>query len=96
MKVKLKIALGVFFLGAISLSLGIIGSITAKILSTDYDEILAEEVPIANVALDTNIDILMLRRYEKDMFLNLANSEKHGEYFKKFKEQLLKLDSAGF
>jgi methyl-accepting chemotaxis protein len=90
MKLKEKIGLGVSLLGGVALFLGASGSYTASLLSSSYNGILEEDVPTATAALEAHIGVLMLRRFEKDMFLNLGNKEALDEYFKKFKAQVTK------
>ena len=52
-------------------------------------EILAlKEAKLVENAQRTRANILGLRRYEKDVFLNIDSSEKVAEYCKKFEEQL--------
>ncbi len=57
--------------------------------STSYaDEIAEQHSAVSEQAADVKVLMLQLRRYEKDLFLNLGNQKKMEGYTKKFKKKV--------
>jgi methyl-accepting chemotaxis protein len=56
--------------------------------------ILEFDAPLVELAHRVRADTLELRRFEKDMFLNMGNAEKEAEYFAKWSDQKKKLHDA--
>jgi len=67
-------------------SVGSTAAITTHILEVD--------APLVELAHRVRSDTLELRRFEKDMFLNMGNAEKEAEYFTKWSDQKNKLGEA--
>jgi methyl-accepting chemotaxis protein len=67
-------------------SLGSTAAITTHILEVD--------APLVELAHRVRADTLELRRFEKDIFLNMGNAEKEAEYVAKWTDQKTKLHEA--
>src|SRR5258708_2612303 len=52
------------------------------------------DVAVSSSANDANIATLDLRRFEKDLFLNIGNAEKQTEYLGKWNEAKHRLDES--
>lgn len=59
-----------------------------RYLTNSSTEILAHEAKVAEHSARLRADVLGLRRYEKDAFINIGNKEKEAEYAAKWKEQI--------
>ena len=57
-------------------------------LSTTTTEILRHDAKLAEHSARLRANVLGLRRYEKDSFINIGNKQKVGEYAGKWKEQM--------
>ena len=92
-KKSIGILLGVGF-GIVLLLLvltGVLGywstsSISAMAIK-EFKEMLRTDAAIAEHSARARSNVLGLRRFEKDMFLNIGSKEKEEDYFKKWKEQ---------
>ncbi len=74
--------------------LGIISSgITYKI-NHNYSDLLDEEAELAFQALTAEVSMLQLRRYEKDILINIGKSDAQKSYLEKFNENLKQLKDA--
>ncbi len=65
-------------------------------LHQDVTRTINSDVALAQVASDLNIDVLMLRRFEKDSFININVPDTVASYFKKWQDnlQVLRADLA--
>ena len=76
--------------GAVTLIIVVIGGIGFWGISNEtreMDDLSRSELPFFQVAKEIKIEMLQHRRYEKDYFLNIGNSEKQAGYLKKFEEK---------
>src|SRR5216684_4280442 len=77
--------LGMSVLGAIlTLAVGVAGYWGMQSISRTTHDMLAQEAQIARHSARLRAHVLGLRRYEKDMFINLADARKVDDYEKKF------------
>jgi methyl-accepting chemotaxis protein len=77
--------LGMSALGAIlTIAVGVVGYWGMQSISRTTHEMLAQEAQIARHSARVRAHVLGLRRYEKDMFINLADARKVDDYEKKF------------
>lgn len=57
-------------------------------LHQDVTKTINSDVALAQIASDLNADVLMLRRFEKDSFININAAESVASYFKKWQDAL--------
>jgi len=78
--------LGMSVLGAIlTLAVGVAGYWGMQSISRTTHDMLAQEAQIARHSARLRAHVLGLRRYEKDMFINLADARKVDDYEKKYR-----------
>ncbi|MBI5894432.1 MAG: methyl-accepting chemotaxis protein, partial [Deltaproteobacteria bacterium] len=82
---RLKIGFGAVLL--ILLITGLVGYWGINSVSGTTIKMLQGDANIAEYSARARANVLALRRYEKDIFLNIGSKEKEEEYVKKWKEQ---------
>jgi methyl-accepting chemotaxis protein len=87
MKIKAKIGLGFGILLLLSGAIGVAGYWGANSIIRNFHHMLETDAAIADHSARAQANVLGLRRYEKDIFLNIGAKEKEEEYLKKWKEQ---------
>ncbi|MEI6128067.1 MAG: methyl-accepting chemotaxis protein, partial [Pseudomonadota bacterium] len=87
MKLGIKLGLGFGVLIVFMLTMYAAGLWGMKSIEQKTMEILQTDATIMNDASRARANTLGLRRYEKDIFINIASPEKREEYFKKWQEQ---------
>ena len=66
---------------------GIVGYWGSRSLSNETAEMLSGDAVVAQHSSRARANVLGTRRYEKDLFINIASAEKQAEYLAKWKEQ---------
>ena len=87
MKIGMRLAAGFGFLLLMLVGIAISGYWGAGSISGMTIAMLQGDSNVAEHAARARANVLGLRRYEKDLFLNIGASEKEKEYFTKWKEQ---------
>ncbi|MBF0539693.1 MAG: methyl-accepting chemotaxis protein, partial [Nitrospirae bacterium] len=86
MKISLKLALGFGFVLLLLLVTGAIGHWGLELVHDTVGKALGTDVNVAVHSAMLKADVLTLRRYEKDVFINIANAKKVESYFNKWNE----------
>lgn len=86
-----RIYLGLFAMGVLLTSIGTMGHRGLSAVSERAEQVIAHDSHLAKLALRIQATSLRLRRFEKDMFLNVHNAEKVAEYEKKWDAALVEL-----
>jgi methyl-accepting chemotaxis protein len=87
MKIGMRLALGFGFLLVMLISIGITGYWGVNSISNATIAMLNGDANVSEHSARARANVLGLRRFEKDLFLNIGSKEKEEEYFKKWKEQ---------
>jgi methyl-accepting chemotaxis protein len=87
MKIGMRLSLGFGFVLAMLIGIGLSGYWGANSISTLTINMLQGDSTVSEHAARARANVLGLRRYEKDMFINIGSKDKEEEYFKKWKEQ---------
>ncbi len=87
MKIGAKLGLGFGVVIVLAIIIGASGYWGLHSLSTITINMLRTDAQISENAARARANVLGLRRYEKDLFLNLGKKDKEEEYMKKWKEQ---------
>ena len=91
MKLSTKLGMGFGVVLLLSILVGVSGYWGTQSLSgtaiKEFHEMLQGDAAIAQHSARARADVLGLRRFEKDIFLNIGNKDKEEEYLKKWKEQ---------
>ncbi len=82
MKIGTRLKLGFVLVLFLLLGIGLAGSWGVNALSSTTVKILGTDAKIAEHSARARADILLLRRGEKDFFLNIGSPEKQAEYYK--------------
>ncbi|WP_243372182.1 methyl-accepting chemotaxis protein [Geotalea sp. SG265] len=82
LKLSFSVLLGMLLL------VGVAGYWVTNQLSESIGEILHHEAKVAEYSARLRADVVGVRRYEKDYFINMGNREKMSEYYSKWKEQM--------
>ena len=88
MKIGSRLFLGFGVTILILIAIGGSGYWGASSITNETMRLLHSDVAINGSAMDLTIGILNMRRFEKDLFLNIGNAEKEAEYTKKWDEAL--------
>lgn len=86
LKIGAKLGLGFGVVLFLLLGVGLTGYWGASSLSSTTEKALATDAKIAQNSARARADILLLRRGEKDIFLNIGSEEKQTEYVKAWNE----------
>ncbi len=87
MKIGMRLALGFGFVLLMLIGIGITGYWGINSVSSNTINMLQGDGTVAEHAARARANVLGLRRFEKDLFLNIGIKEKEDEYLKKWKEQ---------
>jgi methyl-accepting chemotaxis protein len=68
------------------ISVGAVGFVTLYRGAANLKEFIDQDEALQNLTSRVHVDIIQLRRFEKDYFLNIGNPEKQQEYLKKYQE----------
>ncbi|MDO9530607.1 MAG: MCP four helix bundle domain-containing protein [Deltaproteobacteria bacterium] len=68
------------------ISVGAVGFITLDRGAATLKEFVDQDEALQNLTSRVHLNIIQLRRFEKDYFLNIGNPEKQQEYLKKYQE----------
>ena len=66
--------------------MGTVGFVTLERGAATLKEFVDQDEALQNLTDRVHLNIIQLRRFEKDYFLNIGNPEKQQEYLKKFQE----------
>jgi methyl-accepting chemotaxis protein len=88
MKIGMRLSSGFGFVLAMLLGIGLSGYWGVNSISNMTISMLQGDSAVSEHAARARANVLGLRRYEKDMFINIGSRDKEEEYFKKWKEQL--------
>ena len=88
MKIGKRLGMGFGLLLLLLLTLGITGIAGLKIVATLTEEMTQHEAKMSEHAARLRANVNVLRRYEKDTFLNMGAAEKQAEYVKKWQDDL--------
>ncbi|MBF0343790.1 MAG: MCP four helix bundle domain-containing protein [Nitrospirae bacterium] len=86
MKISLKLCLSFGFVLLLLLIMGAAGYWGIELIHNTVDKMLAIDAKLVEHSARLRADILNLRRYEKDAFINIADQEKVESYYKKWNE----------
>jgi methyl-accepting chemotaxis protein len=67
-------------------SVGTVGFVTLYRGAANLKEFIDQDEALQNLTSRVHLNIIQLRRFEKDYFLNIGNPEKQQEYLKKYQE----------
>jgi len=87
MKIGMRLSLGFGFVLAMLIGIGLSGYWGASSISNMTITMLQGDAAVSEHAARARANVLGLRRYEKDIFINIGSKDKEEEYFKKWKEQ---------
>ena len=87
MNIGMRLALGFGFVLAMLIGIGLSGYWGASSISNMTVAMLQGDSTVAEHASRARANILGLRRYEKDYFINIGAKDKEEEYIKKWQEQ---------
>ncbi len=87
MKIGMRLGMGFGFVMLILIGIGLSGYWGVKSVSDTTLEMLKGDATVAEHAARARANVLGLRRFEKDLFLNIGSKEKEIEYTKKWQEQ---------
>jgi methyl-accepting chemotaxis protein len=68
------------------ISVGTVGFVTLDRGAAGLKEFFAQDEALQNLTSQVHLNIIQLRRFEKDYFLNIGHPEKQQEYLKKYEE----------
>jgi len=68
------------------ISVGAVGFVTLDRGAATLKEFIDQDEALQNLTSRVHLNIIQLRRFEKDYFLNIGNPEKQQEYLKKYQE----------
>ena len=68
------------------ISVGAVGFVTLYRGAANLKEFVDQDEALQNLTSRVHLNIIQLRRFEKDYFLNIGNPEKQQEYLKKYQE----------
>jgi methyl-accepting chemotaxis protein len=88
MKIGSKLFMGFGIVVFIMLAIGGAGYWGSTSITSETMKLLHSDVAVSEVAMDVGIGILNMRRYEKDLFLNIGSKEKEADYTKKWNDAL--------
>ncbi len=88
LKIGTRLAAGYLVLLLIGLGIGASGYWGVGTIRDAVDEMLAGEAVVAEHSARLRANVLGLRRFEKDVFINMANSEKVASYLKEWNEEM--------
>jgi methyl-accepting chemotaxis protein len=84
MKIGSKLLMGFGIVVLVMIAIGGSGYWGATSITNETMKLLHSDVAVSEVAMDVTIGILNMRRYEKDLFLNIGSREKEADYTKKW------------
>ena len=93
MKIGTRLGLGFGLLLSILLAIGIAGYWGMQSVSGRTVEMLRTDAVIADSSSRARANVNAMRRYEKDVFINISSAEKMEGYVKQWNEQLQHLDA---
>jgi methyl-accepting chemotaxis protein len=88
MRIGKRLALGFGFVLIMLIGIGISGYWGVNSVSNTTITMLQGDSAVSEHAARARANVLGLRRYEKDLFINIGAKDKEEEYLKKWKEQL--------
>jgi methyl-accepting chemotaxis protein len=68
------------------ISVGVVGFVTLYRGAANLKEFIDQDEALQNLTSRVHLNIIQLRRFEKDYFLNIGNPGKQQEYLKKYQE----------
>ncbi|WP_066851961.1 methyl-accepting chemotaxis protein [Halodesulfovibrio spirochaetisodalis] len=86
MSIKKLLVLGFCTTIGLSLLIGIVGYMSAEESTDQIEELIFCDMALREHALELNTSLLLHRRYEKDIFLNIGNAKKQAGYLKKLQD----------
>lgn len=86
-KIGMRLGIGFGLLLLLILVVGLLGYLGVQSISASTIGMIHGDAHIAKNSAEARAHIIGMRRYEKDLFLNVGSSEKKAEYEKKWKEQ---------
>lgn len=90
-KIGTRLGLGFGLILLLLLATGISGLWGTRTLSSTTTKMLNTEAHIAEFSGEVRAHVLGLRRFEKDMFLNMGSSEKQAKYFSEWNKEFSEL-----
>ncbi|KJU86238.1 methyl-accepting chemotaxis sensory transducer [Candidatus Magnetobacterium bavaricum] len=87
MKISLKLCLGFGFSLLVLLIVGTVGYLGMSSMDHAVDTMLHTDAQLSEHSLRLRVNALALRRYEKDIYINIGSPEKREEYLKKWNER---------
>lgn len=94
MKIGSKLLMGFGIVVFIMIAIGGSGYWGATSITNETMKLLHTDVAVSEVAMDMTIGMLNMRRYEKDIFLNIGNRGKEADYSKKWNDAVQDTDKA--
>ena len=87
MKIGARLGFGFGVVLLLLIGIGLSGYFGVGSVSNTTMRMLQGDAAVASQAARARANVLGLRRFEKDLFINMASKEKVDEYYKKWKEQ---------
>ncbi|MBI5076609.1 MAG: methyl-accepting chemotaxis protein, partial [Nitrospirae bacterium] len=84
MKIGSKLFMGFGIVVFVMIAIGGAGYWGASSITGETVKLLHTDVALSETAMEVTIGILNMRRFEKDLFLNIGNREKEADYTKKW------------
>jgi len=88
MKIGVRLGVGFGIILFLLIVTGIVGWWGSKSLNDETMDMLHGNAQVAEHAARARANVLGMRRFEKDLFINIASAEKQAEYLAKWKEQV--------
>jgi methyl-accepting chemotaxis protein len=93
MKIGVRLGVGFGIILFLLICTGIVGYWGCNSLSNETMDMLHGDAQIAENSARARANVVGTRRFEKDLFINIASAEKQAEYLAKWKEQIQHLQA---
>lgn len=92
MKIGVRLGIGFGVILFLLICTGIVGYWGTKSLNEEAEDMLQTSAVLSEHAARARTNVVGMRRFEKDLFINIASQEKQAEYLAKWKEQSQNLE----
>jgi methyl-accepting chemotaxis protein len=86
MKIGMRLGVGFLILVALALGVGASGFWGVNLMRRNIDDILAGDAKVAEHSARLRADIVQMRRYEKDLFINIGDKVKEADYLRQWED----------
>ncbi len=92
MKIGVRLGVGFGIILFLLICTGIVGWWGCNSLSSETSTMLRGDATVSENAARARANVVGARRFEKDLFINIASHEKQAEYLAKWKEQIQNIE----